>query len=250
MKRAEAVLAAVLVLLGGRTRADWLNVSGLAADYSPGGHGKGGGVEWGHDFNPSALAHVGAFAFHAAGARWRFGRLGGIWKVSPSTRLQGRADVGRGRFADQAGFRYQIFAASLSRVLHKTLEASVEDQYILVGRARGHVLKVGASLTPRADLMASLSFHRSLGGSVQARYVSGRADWLRPGFRLTAGFADGRGRSDIRGLYEVAATASDEIFAGLGVPQGGREFSFILSRLRVGDSRSYSLQLNYRVPLN
>jgi len=240
----------LLLLLGGRARADWLNVSGLAADYSPGAHGKGGGVEWGHDLNPSVLAHVGAFAVDAAGTRWRFGRLGGVFRVSPSTRLQARADVGRGHFADQAKFRYQIFAASLTRALHKRLDATLEDQYIRVGRARGHVFKVGASLTPRADLMASLSFHRSLGGSVQARYVSGRADWLRPRFRLTAGFVAGRGRSDIRGLYEVAATASDEIFAGLGIPQGGREFSFILSRLRVGDARSYSFQFNYRLPLN
>lgn len=250
MKRAEALLAVVLVLVCGHARADWLNVSGLAADYSPGAHGKGGGAEWGHDFNPSALAHAGAFAFDAAGTRWRFGRLGGIWKLSPSTTVSARADVGRGRFADQATFRYEIFAAGLTHILHKSVAATVEDQYILVGRARGHVFKVGASLSPRADLVASLSLHHSLGGSVQAGYVSGRADWLRPRLRLIAGFVAGRGRSDIRGLYEVAASSSGEIFAGMGVPQGGRELSFIFSRLRVSDSRSYSFQLNYRLPLN
>lgn len=250
MKRPRALLAAVLALLGGPAQADWLNASGLAADYSPGGHGQGGGLEWGHDLNSSTLAHAGVFAFDAAGTRWQFGRLGAIWKLSPSARLQGRLDLGRGRFADQASFRYQIFAAGVTRVLsEKRIEATVEDQYIRVGSAQGHVLRCGATLLPRPEWMASLSFHRSLGGSVRASYLSGRADWLGPGFRLTAGFVAGRGRSDIRGLYEGAAMASTEVFGGLGVPRGGREFSLILSRLRVGDSSSYSFQVNYRIPL-
>jgi hypothetical protein len=232
------------------TRGDSLLLTAQVQN-APQDSGKGGGFEWLWTARPHATLNGGAYVLSVGGANWRYGRVG-VTLVRPrGASLFLQADIGSGRDQATAEFTYQIYRGSLTRALGATgLSAEAEDQYIHVGRARGHVARLGGAYSFKPAVTARLAYHGSIGGNLGARYMSARIDVERHEFSFLAGAVAGHSRADVTGLFSAASLPhSREIFAGVRIVRPTRELILVLSTLRLGGVDRYSLTLAYRMRL-
>ena len=205
--------------------------------------GGGASLEWHRPLAGNRHLLAGAFAFTMSESQWQYARLGYVAPLPGKLTATFGADLGNGS-TEGRGFDYRIIRGSLRRPFPGTrFAAEGEIQHLVVDTVHGMMLK-GALLASFTALDATLGYHTTVSGNLDARYVSGRVDVPRGSRKVLAGFASGRSQPDVRQLA-ISPESSDslEMFVGVtATPQ----ITLILNTVQFEEVTRYSALLSWK----
>jgi hypothetical protein len=226
---------------------DVFNLTAGAEDLSPGGNGGGAGGLWARTWRHGVSSELGASWASLDGVRWHYGRIGASLRRT-RTLFQAAAELGRGR-RPGVEFPYRIYTAGVvANILPGRLFFELSDRYLYVDEARGHLVKVGLSASPRAYIRAELASHFSVTGNLGARYASARLDLLRGRAGGLAGLNVGRSRPEVlRRLVPGAVVSATELYAGIRGSAGPHELTLIVDSLWTAGVRRHAFTASWTV---
>jgi hypothetical protein len=221
-------------------------LTGRLDDLAPGGTGGGGSVHWLRPTGDRLGFDLALSAFSIAGSRWAAGTVGAWWTPQPRTALYAAAELGHGS-REGAGFPYRILRVGLSReVAPRWLSLEAEAQHVHVDEVRGAILKSGLAVRHSSGISVRLALFTSMGGNLDARYVSARVDHASG---LLAGVVRGRTRPELLGVVTGApASTSTQLFAGARRTFSGRELTIVLEWIRMQGLDRRAVTVGVRIP--
>lgn len=169
--------------------------------------------------------------------RWGWVTAGAIARLGSGMILDAEANLGRGD-DDGRSFDYRIVRAALSRqIVPQKLFVEIEDRWIDVDRESGNLVRAGVSWLPRATVSTTASAVVATGGSLDADYMTGRADWTRGRWTFILGGMAGRSAPvlfDDPGA-STAPVDVQEVFTGVRPPVRWGSVDLFVGLLRVAD---------------
>jgi hypothetical protein len=206
--------------------------------------GGGASLEWHRPLPRERHLLAGAFLFTLSESQWQYARLGYVAPLPGRITASVGADLGGGS-TDERGFNYRVVRGSLRRPITGTrFTVEGEAQHLLVDTLHGIMLK-GQVLGSFKNLDASLGYHTSASGNLDAQFVSGRVDLLRGSRKVFGGFAAGRSQPDIRQLT-ISPESSDslEFFGGfMPTPQ----LTIVLNTVQFEEVSRYSALVSWKM---
>ena len=230
---------------------DALIVSGLLEGNAGAGRGGGGAIDWVRTRADGTTLSAGLAHYAFPTTQWTLARGGAGRRFDDGLILQGEVSAGGGR-GDGGNFSYLIVLARLYYQVAPALYLGVEDRYVDIAAAHGHLPKVSALIVASPAVSADLGYSRSVGGNLDSDFFSARIDWQTPVARLFGGVVSGNIAPPIVNV-DVGATAPSgalrEWFVGLAVPISRFEVTMSVDMITLSDTRRQIITLGVRIPI-
>jgi hypothetical protein len=214
-------------------------------------HGGGGGsANFLTNLGPGNYLGLGAEYQNVAGSHWTLGDFSGGYTFGqdlPKTTLYGEAHLGAGNISEEA-FHYRVLAGGLLTTLNSWLTTQLEERYIDIDKSHGNLPKIGFSVRPTLQLMATLSYAQSFGGNLGTRLGTLRLDYVGTHFSLLAGGAYGPVAPFVinidTGQLVVPAAILREGFVGVGKTLGRTDWQLLGDYQSIEGLRRTTITLN------
>jgi hypothetical protein len=220
-------------------------------------HGGGGGsANFLTNLGTGNYLGLGGEYQNVAGSHWTLGDFSGGYTFGqdlPKTTLYGEAHLGAGNISEEA-FHYRVLAGGLLTTLNSWLSMQLEERYIDIDKSHGNLPKIGFSVRPTLQLMATLSYAQSFGGNLGTRLGTLRLDYVGTHFSLLAGGAYGPVAPFVinidTGQILVPAAILREGFVGVGKTLGRTDWQLLGDYQSIEGLRRTTITLNCTLHLS
>jgi hypothetical protein len=226
-------------------------VNAELTDVGIGATGRTAAIEWLHPVSAASALNTGLSSFSLADVAWTYGRFGAMRRVATRTVLHGQVDAGAGREQGQR-FTYLAAQGTLDQTLvDGRLALQIQDRYVDIHTTTGNIAKIGLAVLPIKPLKVEASYHSSIGGSLDTRSITLRADGHRRGFSVFTGVSTGRTENALVGLGVAFQPAQplNEIFAGTTIPVRRLRLTVTADSLKLGATEKRTVSVSWFVPL-
>lgn len=215
--------------------------------------GWGASAVWLHNFNANTLIGLGGetqtIKSDISDARWSFGKLTfnhGFGATETRTNVYFDAAVGSGH-DDLHTYDYTILTAGVYQNMTRQLSLQLENKYIDVDTARGHLPKLAVQYLWSPHLATSVGYAYSVSGTLDTRLASARIDGYTKTMNLFAGLANGQAAPVVTGLpvgTPVPGFILHQYYVGIGRAFSRVDTTTILDYQRLGNSNHWTLTFN------
>lgn len=229
--------------------AGTLIVTGEAGAVTGAGNSRTGSIEWlGHP-SPRATINGGLVSFGLGDVGWTFGRAGGSLRIGSRGVVHAQVDAGRGRHGD-ASYPYAVVRGGATYQIGSRVAFELEEQYVHVEGAIGHVGKFGLGFRPTPSLSLAAAVTSSLGGALGVHAATVRADRPMRRGAVFGGLSIGIVRPELAGLGSAGPVRDTrEVFAGTTIPVRPGRVTLALDVLWMPDVRRHSFLASWSLPL-
>jgi len=237
--RAAGFPSDALILTGGFNRVS------SAAD------GGSASLDWVHLTWPGKTYTAGVEVHSIGNSRWSFAKISAPLLKQERGELRIRADLGGGKTVGE-DFPYQIYEASASYQAARRLYLTLNEQYLRIGDARGHLLKPGAMLLLSPRLTAEGSFARSIAGNIQTQFAAGRLDLAAQPVGIFGGVVIGHTAPEIVKVGIGNGTPGQDLreaYFGVRLRFQEIEWTVVADFPDLGTNRQQTLTVGVKLPL-
>ena len=229
--------------------AGTLIVSGEMGGVTGAGNSRTGSVEWlGHP-SPRATINGGLVSFSLGDVGWTFGRAGGSLRAGSRVVMHGQVDAGRGHHGE-ADYPYAVVRGGATYQIASRLAIELEEQYVHVAGAVGHIGKFGLGFRPTPSLGLAAAVTSSLGGALGVHAATVRADHPVRRGAVFGGLSVGILRPELAGLGGAGPVRDTrEVFAGTTIPLRPGPVTLALDVLWMPGVRRHSFLASWSLPL-
>jgi hypothetical protein len=213
--------------------------------------GGGGGFDTIYCGATGNVYTAGAATYAVADSRWTIAKAG--LSLQPRANYWLSADVNAGSGSNDAGiFDYVTIREGITAKAFERFFAKAEHQYLNVAGERGNVVKLAGIAQPLPSMLVEVGAAKSWGGNLNARYYTGRMDWVESRWRGFLGYTHGRTTPlavDVFTGTRLPDAISRQWFVGVIVAVSRGEIGFAFDELRSEVSRRRTWTVTFKWPL-